>query len=46
MGKKPVSYKITDTILDDFNKKAKEMAINKSQWLENKMKEFVNEKKK
>ena len=43
MTKKAVGYKVEDTILEEFNKKAKENALNKSQWLENKMKEFIQE---
>lgn len=46
MAKKPVSYKITDTVLEAFNKKAKENALNKSQWINNKMEEYVDEQKK
>jgi hypothetical protein len=43
MVKKPVGYKVEDTVLEDFNKKAKDNALNKSQWLENKMKEYLKE---
>jgi len=38
---------VSEDILEAFNKKAKEKAINKSQWIENKMKEYIeNEQKK
>ena len=45
MSKVPVGYKVEKEILEEFNVKAKEKAINKSQWLENKMKEFIEEDK-
>lgn len=45
MDKKTVSYKIDKDIVEEFNKTAKEKAINKSQWIENKMKEFIKENK-
>ena len=43
MGKKPVGYKVDEEVLKKFNEKSKQKAINKSQWLENKMKEFIEE---
>ena len=41
--RKPVAYKVDENVLKEFNKKAKEKAINKSQWLENMMKKFIKE---
>lgn len=43
--KKMVSYKIDEKILKEFNKVSKEKAINKSQWIENKMVDFLKEMK-
>ena len=45
MTKKPAGYKVDDKVLEAFNKKAKENALNNSQWLENKMKEYVEKEK-
>ena len=45
MAKRTASYKIDINVLEDFNKKAKENAINKSQWLENKMAEYLKDNK-
>jgi len=42
-NRKPVAYKVDEDVLKEFNEKAKEKAINKSQWLENRMKEFIKE---
>jgi hypothetical protein len=39
--KKSAAYIIEKEVLEKFNKKARENAINKSQWVENKMKEFI-----
>lgn len=44
--KKVAGYKIDAEILREFNISAKENALNKSQWLENIMKEFVKNSKK
>lgn len=41
--KKSAAYMIDKEVLEQFNKKAKEKAINKSRWIENKMKEYVEE---
>jgi len=43
MIKKTVSYKVDHDVLIIFNQLAKDKAINKSQWLENKMKEYIKE---
>lgn len=44
MAKKPVGYKVEEKIKEEFNRVAKEQALNKSQWLENKMVEYLREK--
>jgi len=41
----PVEYKIEDDVLESFNKIAKGNALNKSQWIENKIKEYSVEAK-
>jgi len=46
MAKKSVTYKIDPIVLVDFNNKAKSNAINKSQWIEIKMKEYLKEVRK
>ena len=43
MAKKSVTYKIDPIVLINFNTKAKDNAINKSQWIEIKMKEYLKE---
>jgi hypothetical protein len=43
---KKVSHSIDEKVLAEFNKKAKENAINMSKWVEMKMKEFIEEVKK
>lgn len=45
MCKKSVTYKVDNKIVEQFNISAKENALNKSQWLENKMKEFIEKNK-
>lgn len=39
--KKMVSYKVDEKILNEFNQTSKKNALNKSQWLENKMIEYL-----
>jgi len=46
LGKIRVEFEIEKEILVKFNIKAKENAINKSQWIENKMKEYLKEVRK
>ena len=41
--KKAAGYKIDEEILKKFNELAKIKAINKSQWIENKMSDFIKE---
>ena len=41
--KKVAGYKIDEEILKKFNELAKIKAINKSQWIENKMSDFIKE---
>ena len=43
--KKPVEYKIDDEVLVAFNKLANENVLNKSQWIGNKIKEYLKEAK-
>ena len=45
MAKRTASFKIDITVLEIFNKRAKENAINKSQWIENKMAEYLRDNK-
>ncbi len=42
--KKTVTYSINKSTVEKFNKKAKLVAINKSQWLENQMLKFIESK--
>ena len=44
--KRIATFNIEDKVLVLFNKKAKENAINKSQWIQLKMEEFIEEVKK
>ena len=39
--KKSVSYTVEESILLAFDKVSKDAAINKSKWIENQMKKFV-----
>lgn len=43
MEKKSASYKIDIEILQKFNEKADQNALNKSKWIENKMVEYLKE---
>lgn len=40
------NYTIADKVKSDFDKLCKELSINKSQWIENKMREFLKENEK
>jgi len=46
MAKKAVSYKIDEETVINFNKASREQALNKSKWIENKMKEYLKEVRK
>lgn len=41
MCKKTATYKVDEKILSEFNKVAKDNALNKSQWVENMMKAYI-----
>lgn len=43
LDKKSAAYLVDKEVLEQFNKIAKENALNKSKWIENKMKEYVTE---
>jgi hypothetical protein len=43
--KKKVNFNINVEVLKEFNKNAKEKAINKSQFIENFMKQWIQENK-
>ena len=45
MAKKPVSYKVDEEVLTKFNKLSKENALNRSLWLQIKMKEYTDKNK-